>query len=297
MSKNHEKRTFYRFAFTALLVVLLVALFMIVFLRQKSTRHLSATVKELLATQTNISAIDEVVQDLYKAENYFRLYTLTHTREDYRQYVQQLQKISFRLDSIESKHQEEEQLQQLLNEKQEKTAVFIRVRHYADSLLSLSLQWDSVYNANAYVQNAHPLPHLKERTDTVVAEYEETQKSRKKLLGRIRDAIWNKPEDKQVKREITIIKTAQDSSGTPQGRAKAQLQQIKDYYDKLHSKEYEMIMANVQLFDELDKLLGTLKNQEQQIASKRQTLLSQHFNNTLQKMDAGIWCRCANMRC
>ncbi|HJT73401.1 MAG TPA: hypothetical protein VJ720_05260, partial [Chitinophaga sp.] len=78
MSKNNNRATFTRFGFTALLVILLVAVFLIAFLQQRNSRQMAGNVKEIISGQQSIGIIDHVLQRLYTTENYFRLYTLNY---------------------------------------------------------------------------------------------------------------------------------------------------------------------------------------------------------------------------
>jgi signal transduction histidine kinase/CheY-like chemotaxis protein len=301
MYKNYEKKVFYRFAILVTMVIILVSLFMISFLRKKNTQQLSTVVRDLIDTKVDISHIDEAIQSLYDADNNFRFYTLTYDNSYFHKYTKALQYVARNLEAIENDDSTENHLQGLLVEKEAKATLFIHSKLFIDSLLNLSQEWDTTAQ-KAPVKMLPVLPIAQEdKVDTIVQESAEVVKGKKKLLGRLRDAIANKVEVQQKKQAITTVKRSVNNDPAAKAANEAQLRKIQEYYNNfikttqanhrnLNRKEYELIVANERLFNELRNLLMDLKLTALAATDKRRLLLSKDIDQTLYKIDKGaIW--------
>lgn len=293
-----EKKTFYHFALIAFLVIALTAIFSIGFFRQKSSRQLSSSVKELVGVHTDIARIDGVIQSMYAAENYFRFYTLTYERSYYNKYTAELNSIAVQLDSLSNADKESsDRLQALLVNKEKRASIFVKVKQMTDSLLLFSQKIDSLQPAAISLAGARSLlPHTRTRTDTIITVA--PQSGRKKLFGRIKDAISNKP-TKQTSQKI--IRSSIDSSSGSTVAESQQLRKLQQYYDQhyknavrnhrnLNQKEYEMVMANENLFKELQHQLSALKSEELAAADKRRIIIGENIDQTIYKLDRNaLW--------
>ncbi len=298
---NYEKKVFYRFAILILMVIILVSLFMIAFFRKKNTQQLTLVVKDLVATKVDISHIDEAIQSLYAADNNFRFYTLTYDNSYFRKYTAAIQHVAENLEAIENEDSTEAHLQGLLGEKEAKARLFIRSKSFIDSLLNISQEWDTTAQAPIKIAVAPPAFVQREKVDTVIEESAEIVKGKRKLFGRLRDAITKKVEVQQKKQEVTNIKRAVESSRASKAYNDAQLKKVQEYYSNfiksaqanhrnLNRKEYELVVANERLFNELQHLLLDLKLSVLAATDKRRLLLSKDIDQTLYKIDKGaIW--------
>ncbi|MVT08874.1 ATP-binding protein [Chitinophaga tropicalis] len=285
MSKNNNRATFTRFGFTALLVILLVAVFMIAFLQQKNSRQMAGNVEELISGQQSIGVIDHVLQRLYTTENYFRLYTLNYKTEDYLQYVRQLKLISSSLDSIQEKKNEGTNLRGLLSEKKAKELLYIHLKYYTDSLLSLVSGIDTNIQEAPVISLPATRPIHLEKNDTIITEKKEENK--KRLFGRLKDAIANKG---QSQRQVTILKQEKDRNTVAANAAVVNngLRKLQSHFNELRQKEHEMIAVNMRLFGKLRDLLSALKTYETIETDTRQEQLHQRFSMNLADLDRSI---------
>ncbi|MCW3466579.1 ATP-binding protein [Chitinophaga nivalis] len=298
MSKIYERKTFVRYAALISMVIILMTFFMIIFLRKRASEQLSTVVKHLVTIKTDAGHIDRAVQLLYAADNNFRLYTLTYDKQYLNTYIHQLKAIAAHVDTAVGKETSQQQLQNLMADKAEKTQLFIRGKQYIDSLLHLSLQWDTTAMApgpqlsNIVVTRQRP-------ADTIIMAAP-TPVKQKKLFGRLKDAISNKT-PKNNPQQTQIIKYGKPSEQTVQAMNKAQLQQIQEAYQRfiretasghanLNRKEYALIIANQRLFTELEHMLAGIKQSMLDETDKKRWELSRDIDHSLNSIDQhSIW--------
>jgi signal transduction histidine kinase/CheY-like chemotaxis protein len=295
MYKIQEKKTFVRYAVLTIMVLVLMTFFMIIFLRKRESQQLSIVVKDLVATKTDAGHIDQAVQLLYAADNNFRIYTLTYNRKYLDVYVRQLNTITAHLDSALSSKQGGQQMEALLADKARKSQLFLQTRLYVDSLLQLSQVWDTTSTPLPLQQlSGIKLPPSRKVADTIVTTDTANARGRKKLFGRIKDAISNKSSVQQTSRQVRIVQYDTNSNGKAFSRE--QLQKIQDAYSKfiqdatsshnnLKQKEYALVVANERLFKELLQLMATLKQHLADETDKKRLQLGQDIDHSLYRLD------------
>ncbi|HVI46283.1 MAG TPA: hypothetical protein VM802_15515, partial [Chitinophaga sp.] len=166
---------------------------MIIVLRKQASDQLSVVVRDLVATKTDAGHIDQAVQLLYAADNDFRFYTLTYDPAYLHSYVTSLQGISAHLDSALSASGRRQQVDNLLADKERKTQLFLLSKLSIDSLLHLSLSWDTAAIPSVLQQLSHVRIPQRQVVDTIItASTAVAPRKKKKLFGRLRDAITNK---------------------------------------------------------------------------------------------------------
>ncbi|CAL1517859.1 ATP-binding protein [Chitinophaga sp. MM2321] len=296
MYNTHERKSFLRFAILILMVIILVTFFMIIVLRKRASDQLGVVVKSLVATKTDAGHIDQAVQLLYAADNNFRLYTLTYNPTHLHTYINDLQEINAHLDTAIGATAAEQQMQGLLADKEEKTAVFLRGKLYVDSLLLLSQSWDTAAAPPALQQlKAIKIPQQQE-VDTIITSTSGTSQGKKKLFGRLKEAISNKVSVQHTQQQVRLVKRHIDTSSSGVAYNEAALKQLRDTYQQfmreaagshanLNRKEYALVMANQRLFTELQRLLTTLKQNVVEEADKKRLRLSQDINHSLYSID------------
>lgn len=295
MYNAHERKSFFRFAVVILMVIILVTFFMIIFLRKRAADQLSAGVRDLVATKTDAGHIDQAVQLLYAADNDFRFYTLTYDPAYLHSYVASLEAVSSHIDTAIGAASKQKQVQELLADKEEKTQLFLHTRLYVDSLLQLSQQWDTAATPVVIQELKKIKLPQREQIDTIITSSSSTVKPKKKLLGRIKDAISNKAAV-QTNQEVKVIK--RDAGGDSQGTviSSADLKRMQQSYQQfmrqaaqshanLNRKEYALVMANQRLFNALQQVLANLRKNMVAETDKKRSLLSQNIGNSLYTMD------------
>jgi len=270
--------------------------FMIIFLRKRESHQLGIVVKDLVATKTDARHIDAAVQLLYAADNNFRIYTLTYDRKYLNTYAGQLKSITAHLDSAVGTGKNRDQMAALLADKARKSQLFLQTRLYVDSLLQLSLVWDTAAAPLPMQQLENiKLPLAQRKADTIVTTDTAKAQGKKKLFGRIKDAISNKPGIQQTSKQVKIVQYDTDNSG---GKAfsREQLRKIQDTYTKfirdaanshnnLKQKEYALVVANERLFTELLHLMADLKTSILDETDKKRLQLGQDIDHSLYRLD------------
>ncbi|MET3877810.1 ATP-binding protein [Chitinophaga sp. OAE865] len=295
MYTTHEKKTFIRYAILTIMVIVLMTFFMIISLRKKESAQLGIVVKDLVATKTDAGHIDQAVQLLYAADNNFRVYTLTYDRKYLNTYVGQLSSITAHLDSAVSSTGNEKQVQALLADKARKSQLYLQTRLYVDSLLQLSQVWDTTAPPPPLQQLSNiKIPVPAPKADTIITTETATTKGRKKLLGRIKDAISNKSQVQQTSQHVKIVQYDTNKDG--KAFSKDQLSKIQAAYNKfirdateshnnLKQKEYALVIANERLFTELLHLIADLKQHIVEETDKRRLRLGQDIDHSLYRLD------------
>jgi two-component system, sensor histidine kinase len=295
MYKIQEKKTFVRYAVLTIMVLVLMTFFMIIFLRKRESQQLGIVVKDLVATKTDAGHIDQAVQLLYAADNNFRIYTLTYDRKYLNTYVSQLSSITAHLDSAVDSRQGERQMEALLADKARKSQLFLQTRLYVDSLLQLSQVWDTATTPLPLQQLGNiKLPQPRRPADTVVTTETAQTKGKKKLFGRIKDAINNKPNIQQTSKQVKIVQY--DTNANGKVFTQEQLRKIQEAYNKfirdatdshnnLKQKEYALVVANERLFKELLHQMAALKQNMLDETDKRRLQLGQDIDHSLYRLD------------
>lgn len=295
MYTTQEKKTFVRYAVLTIMVLVMMTFFMIISLRKKESAQLGIVVKDLIATKTDVGHVDQAVQLLYAADNNFRVYTLTYDRNYLRSYVSQLTSITAHLDSAMTSTKNEKELKALLADKAKKSQLFLQTRLYVDSLLQLSEVWDTATAPLPVQQLSNikiSLPAIK--ADTVVTTATASAKGRKKLLGRLKDAISNKSQVQQTSQQVKIVQYESNKNG--KAFSDDQLQKIQAAYNKfikdaaeshnnLKQKEYALVIANERLFSQLLRLMADLKQNIVDDTNKRRIQLGQDIDHSLYRLD------------
>ncbi|PSL45497.1 phospho-acceptor domain-containing protein [Chitinophaga niastensis] len=293
MYRTQERTTFVRYAVLTTMVIILMTFFMIIFLRKRAADQLSIGVKHLVATKTDAGHIDQAVQLLYAADNNFRFYTLTYDHDYLNSYVQQLKSIAAHLDTAIASREKQQQINGLLADKEHKAQVFLQTRLFVDSLLQLSQVWDTTASPLP-LQQLSNMPGLQhQQVDTIVIA--NTTGHKKKLFGRLKDAISNKS-GVQTSQQVKIVKYGADNNNSGKAFNNAQLRRIQDAYNQfikdatnshnnLNKKEYALVMANERLFSGLLNLLATLKQDIVEESDKKRSQLSQDIDHSLYRID------------
>ncbi|MHA6728382.1 hybrid sensor histidine kinase/response regulator [Chryseobacterium sp. A301] len=295
MKLKPQHNTFYNIVAIVVLVLALSAISIISFVTNRNSEKLAVVVTNLSKNKIEIDRIDKAIQLLYKAENNSRLYVVTRDPKLYTAYVEQLNGVSAIIDSIHKN--EDKGIDGLVQDKKRKTELYIKARLLADSLLKdrkIAVQpkvLPPVQKAPiVIVERVESAPESK----TVVEEYAVEKKKSKGLFGRIKDAIANKPREKELKSVTTTSSVPKDSKATireekelPTAAVAPTLQSASSNYPnlaRLTNQEKSLLMANNELFDGLKNLLETLKQEQITIQAKRQLELGSNAATLMQDL-------------
>lgn len=269
------------------LVLALSMISIITSITNRNSEQLSVVVSDLSKNKFEIDKIDEAIQLLYKAENNSRLYVLTRRDDLYSEYLNQLNRVSSLIVSIQK--DDEEKVNELVEDKRRKTELYIQARLLADSLrkdVSIVIGLDKPPVVE--VQNSVQTLQEDSKEKKVIEEFVVEKKSGKGLFGRIKDAIANKPNEKELKSVTTIenkpvVKLEEAIVAAPVAPLQSIVKHVNQSNNlKLSEKERELLFANRILFEELKGLLEGLKQKEAVIQAQRQQSLG---NNAALLMD------------
>jgi len=202
-----------------LIILLFSVLFvsaLYLYLHNKKAQQLRSNIESLISARENSALIDSCIINLYSADNYSRLYTLTGNKSYLRYFLGNISKITNVIDSIKFDKRDVAdsnpiKFKELLKEKSEKTDNYIKLRLLTDSLIRSSLRINISLN---HFEVPTPKPVVKvEHVVTVDTIKQEANKPRKKLLGRLFSAFSNK-KDNGSARSVVVKDTVTTSTIT-----------------------------------------------------------------------------------
>jgi len=256
--------------------VILLALIPIYILSNKSySGKLKQTVGQMQHPRHEIEKIDHAIQLLYIAENNFRWYSLTGDSSRKQRYNEELSDLSDLLDKIIQQYNADSGLSSMLTAKQQAMRSLLQARLYADSLWDQARFLD-VKPSHSFVpaHGTYPSGQPTSATDSMLMEsYSVHHREQKGLLGRIRDAILNKPSSVDSVKKIKIQVSQGGSTATNSLLTDDEindsthlwvnlLSRLTDARTTIHYRGVALMMSNELLFDGLRKSLNALRDNE-----------------------------------
>lgn len=284
MKSKSLQKTGYNIAAVVFLVLALSLISIITSITNRNSEKLSEVVTSLAENKYEIDKIDEAIQLLYKAENNSRLYVVTRDAGLYSDYMDQLNRVSSLIVSVQK--DDEQRIHGLVEDKKLKTELYIKAKLLADSLLR-DRQILAGQDNPPITQSIPVVIQERSAPDTttvkkLVEEYVVEKKSKRGLFGRIKDAIANKPSEREIK-SVTTIEQSQANvtenvnpiieTAPVVASFGATRNNVQANFSKLTEKEKALLMANSELFAGLKQLLETLKEEEIEIHKQRQLAL------------------------
>ncbi|MFB6457017.1 ATP-binding protein [Chitinophaga sp. Hz27] len=295
MYHNHEQKTFVRFGVLILLVVILTTLFLMIYMRKRTSERIGSIVNELSIKDNSSPHLNKASQLLYQADNNFRLYTVTYDQQYFTGYHQALKGVKAELDSALA-DQGPYAISTLLASKARQMEIFTHCSQRLDSLLQLETEWQNITVPTGVQPQANTRTQV--HVDTIISTQETATKSKKKLFGRIRDAIANKADTKQT-HKVAIIKHTPGK--TPRGIPNDQLQAMQAKYDQLYveasrtrnrmnNAEADLVASSNRLFIAIQELLQQANDATQTAISAARTQARSGANISLEKIrQQGYW--------
>lgn len=255
--------------------VIILALIPIYILSNKSySGKLKQTVGQMQHPRHEIQKIDHAIQLLYIAENNFRWYSLTGDSSRKQRYNEELSDLSDLLDKIIQQYNADSGLSSMLTAKQQAMRSLLQARLYADSL------WDQARfldvrppHSFASASGTYPAGKPTSADSMLMESYSVHHREQKGLLGRLRDAILNKPSSVDSVKKIKIQVAQGGSIATNSFLTDDEindsthlwvnlLSRLTDARTTIHYRGVALMMSNELLFDGLRKSLNTLRDNE-----------------------------------
>ncbi|MHA6697164.1 ATP-binding protein [Chryseobacterium sp. A321] len=297
MKSKPLNSSFYNILAIVVLVLALSAISIISFVTNRNSDKLATVVTNLSKNKVEIDRIDKAIQLLYKAENNSRLYVVTRDTKLYSDYLEQLNRVSTLIDSLQKDEHNHEGIDGLVQDKKKKTELYIKARLLADSLLKDRKIVEQKTVAPP-IQKAPPVKveivESVPASKTVVEEYVVEKKRNKRLFGRIKEAISNKPLEKEVKKVTTTSSVNKEPAvssrepkevTTPVVAPASQSSPIRyPNFARLTNQEKSLLMANNELFEGLQNLLEALKVDQIRMQEMRQLELGTNAANLMKDL-------------
>jgi signal transduction histidine kinase/CheY-like chemotaxis protein len=242
------------------------------YLRNKKTKKLRATIEKLISERENSSLIDSCILNLYRADNNSRLYTITGNRSYLQKFSGDIARISeainrVRFQNTDSTESNPEKFKKLMTEKTEKTGSYIRLRLLTDSLIKYS---SKINKTLARINNEESKPEVKvEHSVTIDTIKGAENKPKKKLLGRLISALSAKQQPTAQSKPLLVKDTVTTTIVTPKNtiaanrKARSYYRQLNTANDKLMTNERQILLINNNLIEEIIASLQLYKSVEQ----------------------------------
>jgi len=274
-----------RYGLIVLLFSVLSVSAMYLYLHYKKAQDLRSNINSLISARENSALIDSCILNLYSADNYSRLYTVTGNKVYLKDFFKDINKIStvvnkikFNKKDLSNANAAPVKFRELMKEKAQSTDGYIKLRLLTDSLIKSSMRMHMSLNRLDQRASQPTVKVLHATTIDTIAQ----DRPRKKLLGRIFSAFSKKGNSKTnpliIKKDtITTITT------TPKSRV-ASKQTYKNYYRKLNTvnnklmaNEKQMLIINNNLIEEIIASLKLYKAVEQLYIKDNKTVLRENL--------------------
>jgi CHASE3 domain sensor protein len=284
MISGTQKTSILRYFLIVMLFSLLSVSAFYLYLHYKKARNLRNNIENLISARENSSLIDSCIINLYGADNYSRLYTLTGEKTYLRKFLSAIDKITdvtnkIKLDKKTVADSSPKKFKELLKEKSEKTDSYIKLRLLTDSLIRSSLSINIALNkfkepsAKQIVKVEHKIT-----VDTIKQDIA----PKKKFLGRIFSAFSSaKNNYKPVVMHDSVTTT---TTIAPIGKY-ANKFEYKIYYNKLNNvnnklmaNETQMLIINNNLIGEIIASLKLYQTVEQLYIKNSKTAVKENLS-------------------
>ncbi|HEY4326501.1 MAG TPA: ATP-binding protein [Mucilaginibacter sp.] len=148
MEKIIRKTSISRYGFVILLISILIGGILYLFTHNNKVQKLQDSLTRLILARENNSLIDSCIINLYSAENYSRLYTVTGNKDYLSEFSANVKRVNDVIDELKLKQHSgsmsnASKLKDLFNQKNIETNNYIKLRMLTDSLISYSANIDN----------------------------------------------------------------------------------------------------------------------------------------------------------
>lgn len=296
-AKNRSTR--YSLVVFLILTLFLCAIFF--YIRNSKTDELRFYTHQLTALNEDYTQVDSSIVMLYKADNNCRLYAATGEKKYIKAYWEAIGFVSNTLETIRDIDEQKEKnapksIRGLVEQKKTRTAIYLKLRILADSLIKVSSTIDSTKN-QFQANDGRQMTYSKFKTmvsvDTIhAAKQKEPEKN---LFGRLAAAFSRKKgEAKAADTSKKLVRTEVklDTSLKSRNFNRLQLQKMNDYFRnlyaanrKLNKHEAEVLELNNQIITELVNLLRDYKTYEKSFVAMNRTEISGNIETTVKSID------------
>src|ERR1700744_772926 len=201
MKKAIKKISVLRYFLIILLFFVLSISSLYLYLHYRKAESMRGNIEKLISARENSSLIDSCIINLYSADNYSRLYTVTGNKVYLENFMADINKISVVIGQLNLKKNDSSnsiRFKSLVDQKAQSTNDYIKLRRLTDSLIKSSGRLSHYLDVTrAVAVNTQPTVKIEHHV-TVDTVNHTIAKPKKKFFGRLFAAFSSKSaEDKQ----------------------------------------------------------------------------------------------------
>ncbi|MBB2144028.1 response regulator [Pedobacter sp. LMG 31464] len=280
----------------SLVVFLIIALFLCAiffYVRNNRTTVLLNDIHQLSELKEDYSQIDSCIIVLYNADNNCRLFAVTGQKYYIQRFTSDINFVSNILDKINSKADENEKtspknIKTLVNQKRNRTELYLKLRLLTDSLINISSGVDTT-RVQADTRNNLTYKNIKKmvKVDTI-STAAKTQPKRK-FFERLA-AVFSKRKNEVRDTSYKLVRTETNFDTFSQNKSYsiAQLPNVNNLYaanNMLKKNEIAILQINNKIITELVSLLQTYKKHEMGFASQNRKELNTIIKDNFKSID------------
>lgn len=285
-----------RYGFIVLLISILIGGILYLFTHNNKAQKLQIRVTKLISVRENNSLIDSCIINLYSADNYSRLYTITGNKDYLTKFSDDVKRINDVIDELQLKQNSRSdssvsKLKDLFNQKNIKTNDYIKLRMLTDSLIRYSVhmgysQPEIEKEVIRPMEVIKPIQQTEHKVTIDTIAKQDSVKPKKKLLGRIIAAFSkNTTNDKHsmvvVKnvKETTLVSNINSEDKITKQRENNYYQAINQANNNLKKNESQVLMINNSLISEIINELKYFKAVDQSYIDHNKEELKENISN------------------
>ncbi|MCX2575780.1 ATP-binding protein [Pedobacter sandarakinus] len=257
------------------------------------------SVNKIVRVHNDFSRLDNCIFKLYNAENDCRMFVVSGDRDYYFQFTKEIMEVSVTIDSLAQEELKEKPLssayfETLIRQKKVRTLQFIQLKRLSDSLINFSFQFDSVAANAIPAVKAFKADQFKSVVKIDTIKSAPPVQHKKRMFGRIVDAIKSKNKRANDSAKITIIKTtvSDKTAAAELAYNKLKLKAVSDYYLRLYrinktlkTKEKQLLVVNHQLVTSIVNTLKDYKASETKYYNAVRQLVAVSTYSTIENLD------------
>lgn len=277
---------------------------------QRSAGKLLASADTLARDNPGIRIMDNGLLTLSRAENNFRMFTITYKRNYLQQFSVQLGEVLASVDMVAgmlSKTPNHQQFEGLVAKKTEVSERIARMKKATDSMLSTSLTDDRIDKLLSSIPT-YKVTQIKkdEVTMDTVSNVQAAPEKKKGFFRRLGNAISNKNKGDTVKAQMAVmVKTKSgkviDKETYDAQRMKDIITDVNGYYKKIlrtqlsnrlkiDADEQSLAGTNISMLGELDTLMVALReNAALALAQQKQQAKNTVYADTSTMRSIAVW--------
>ncbi|MBC9910027.1 ATP-binding response regulator [Chitinophaga varians] len=277
---------------------------------QRSAGKLLASADTLSRDNPGIHLMDKALLTLSRAENNFRMFTITYKRNYLQQFSVQLGEVLSSVDMVAgmlAKTPDHRQFDGLVAKKTEVSERIAQMKKTTDSMLSTSLTDDRIDKLLSSIPN-YKVTQIKkdEVTMDTVSNVQAAPEKKKGFFKRLGSAISNKNKGDTVKAQMAVL--VKTKSGKVIDKAAYDAQRMKDiitdvngYYKKIlrtqlanrlkiDADEQSLAGTNISMLGELDTLIVALReNAATALAQQKQQAKQSVYADASTMRNIAVW--------